>query len=92
MNKAELIAAVAEKTGMTKKDAERAVSAVFDTVTEKLAEGERVQIVGFGAFEAKRRAPRPGRNPKTAERIEIPAAVAPTFKAGRVLKEALAEK
>ena len=89
MNKTELIAAVAEKTGMTKKDAEKVVITVFDTVTETLAAGEKVQIVGFGTFEAKKREARVGRNPKTNETIEIPASVAPAFKAGKSLKEAL---
>lgn len=91
MNKAELIAAVAEKNGMTKKDAEKVVLSVFETITDTLAAGEKVQIVGFGTFEAKKREPRVGRNPKTNETIELPASVAPAFKAGKSLKEALAK-
>ena len=91
MNKTELIAAVAEKAGMTKKDAERAVNAALDTITEALAEGEKVQLVGFGSFEVKKRAERTGLNPKTMESIAIPATKAPVFKAGKALKDAVAK-
>ena len=82
MNKAELISAVAMKADVSKKDAEAVLTAALDTITEALAEGEKVQLVGFGSFELKKRAARLGRNPKTKEAIEIPASVVPTFKAG----------
>ena len=91
MNKTELVAAVAEKTGMSKKDSEKAVNAAFDSITEALAAGEKVQLVGFGAFEVKERNARVGRNPKTKEAIEIPATRVPVFKAGRALKDAVAK-
>ena len=91
MNKTELIAVVAEKTGITKKEAERIVSATFDTVTETLVKGEKVQISGFGAFETKEREARMGRNPRTKENIEIPATRLPVFKAGKALKDAVAK-
>ena len=87
MNKTELIAAVAEKAELSKKDAEAAVSAVVDSITEALRKGEKVQLVGFGSFEVKKRAARVGRNPKTKEPIEIPASTVPVFKAGKVLKD-----
>lgn len=89
MNKSELISAVAEETKLTKKEAEKAVSAVFSTIENTLKKGEKVSIVGFGAFEAKHRAARKGHNPADKSEIEIPASVAPTFKAGKGLKEAL---
>jgi len=89
LNKAELVAAVAEKTEFTKKDAEKAVSAVFDAISEALAKGEKVQLVGFGTFEVKRREERVGRNPQTKEEIRIPACNVPAFKAGKALKEAV---
>ena len=91
MNKIELIAAVAEKSGMTKKDAEKALSAVVETLTEALVKGEKVTLVGFGSFETKTREARIGRNPKTKETIEIPATTVPTFKAGTALKNAVAK-
>ena len=91
MNKTELVAAVAEKTGLSKKDSEKAVNAAFDSITEALAAGEKVQLVGFGAFEVKERNARVGRNPKTKETIEIPASKYPVFKAGKVLKDKVAE-
>ena len=87
MNKAELVSAVAEKTGMSKKDSEKAVNAAFDTITEALAAGDKVQLVGFGAFEVKERGARIGRNPKTKE--EIPASRVASFKVGKALKEAV---
>ena len=87
MNKADLINAVAEKTGLSKKDSESAVAAVVDVITESLVQGEKVQLVGFGSFEVKPRAARLGRNPKTKEPIEIPATTVPVFKAGKVLKD-----
>ena len=89
MNKAELVSAVAEKTGMSMKDSEKAVNAAFDTITEALAAGDKVQLVGFGAFEVKERGARIGRNPKTKEEIEIPASRVASFKVGKALKEAV---
>ncbi len=90
MNKAELIAAAAEKAGLSKKDCEKAVNAALDTITEALVAGDKVQLVGFGAFDVKVRAARVGRNPQTKEEIEIPASKAPQFKAGKALKDAVA--
>ena len=91
MNKAELIADVATKTGLSKQDSELAVNATFDAITAALTAGEKVQLVGFGAFDVKERGVRIGRNPKTKEEIEIPASRVPQFKAGKVLKEAVAK-
>jgi DNA-binding protein HU-beta len=91
MNKAELVAAVAEKTRMSKKDCEKAVNATFDTITEILAAGEKVQLVGFGAFEVKERGARVGRNPRTKKEIEIPATRVAAFKVGKALKDAVAK-
>ena len=91
MNKAELISAVAEKAAMTKKEAEKAVAAALDSITEALKKGEKVQLVGFGGFEVKERSARIGRNPKTKEEIQIPASQVPTFKAGKALKDAIAK-
>ncbi len=87
MNKAELIAAIAAKTGATKKSAEEAVNAFIDVVTETLKKGDKVQLVGFGSFEVIKRAARKGRNPQTKEEIKIPASKAPKFKAGKALKD-----
>lgn len=92
MNKTELIAAVAEKTGMTKKDSEQAVTALLDTISDALVNEEKVQLVGFGTFECRQRAARQGRNPKTLEVIEVPAARVPVFKPGKALKDAVAGK
>lgn len=89
MNKSELIAALADKTGLSKKEAEKALGAFVDVVTETLAQGEKIQIVGFGSFEVKQRAERQGRNPATNEAITIPASKAPVFKAGKALKDAV---
>ena len=89
MNKAELIAAVAEKSELTKKDAEKAINAFISVVSETLAANEKVQLVGFGTFEVRERAERKGRNPQTREAIVIPASKAPVFKAGKALKEAV---
>ena len=89
MNKAELVSAVAEKADMSKKDAEKAVNAVFKVIEESLAQSEKVQLVGFGTFEVKDRAERTGRNPQTKETILIPAAKVPGFKAGKALKDAV---
>ena len=91
MNKTELIAAVAQKAGLTKKDAERVVCATFDTITESLVKGEKVQLSGFGIFETKEREARVGRNPRTKEAIQIPATKTPTFKASKTLKDAVAK-
>ena len=91
MNKTELIAVVAEKTGMTKKDAERVINATVDTITEKLVAGEKVAMSGFGIFEVKAREARVGRNPRTKETIEIPATRLPAFKASSALKNAVAK-
>ena len=90
MNKAELVMAIAEKTQMTKKDSEAALVAALDAITAALADGERVQLVGFGSFEVKKREARVGRNPKTKEAIEIPATKVPVFKAGKLLKDNVA--
>ena len=87
MNKAELVAAVAAKTGATKKAAEESVNAFVEVVTNTLVEGEKVQLVGFGSFEVRKRAARKGRNPQTKEEIKIPASKSPVFKAGKALKE-----
>ncbi len=89
MNKVELIAAIAEKTDSSKKEAEKMLSAFTDTVAETLRNGEKVAIVGFGIFEAKKRAARDGINPRTKERIVVPESISPTFKAGKTLKQAL---
>ena len=86
MNKTELVAAVAAKAELSKKDAEAAVKAVLDAVTEALADGDKVALVGFGTFEVKERAARTGKNPRTGETIEIPASKVPSFKAGAALK------
>ena len=91
MNKTELIAAVAAKTGMTKKDAERVINATFETVTEALVKGDKVQVSGFGIFEVKTREARVGRNPRTKETIQIPATRLPAFKASKTLKDAVAK-
>ena len=91
MNKADLVAAVAEKAGISKKDSEKAVNAAFDAITDALVAGDKVQLVGFGAFETKERSARVGRNPKTKEAIEIPASRVPVFKAGKALKDKVAE-
>ena len=91
MNKTELIAAVAEKSGLSKKDSEKAVSAVLDAVTAALVAGDKVQLVGFGTFDVKERAARVGRNPKTKEEIQIPASRVASFKVGKALKDAVAK-
>ena len=91
MNKTELIAQIAAKSGLSKKDAEKALAATFDSITEAMSAGDKVMLVGFGSFEVKSREARMGRNPKTKEAIEIPASKAPQFKAGKALKDAIAE-
>ena len=87
MNKSDLIAEIAAKTGSTKKDAEATLNAFVDVVTESLVKGDKVQLVGFGSFEVRKRAARKGRNPQTKEEIKIPASKAPVFKAGKALKD-----
>ena len=91
MTKTELISITAEKTGLTKKDAERAVNAALEAVTAELTAGGRVQLAGFGTFETKTRAARTGRNPKTKEAIQIPASTSVAFKASKTLKDAVAK-
>ena len=91
MNKTELIAAVASKAGLSKKDAERVVNATLETITESLVKGDKVNISGFGIFEVKNREARVGRNPRTKETIQIPAAKLPAFKASKTLKDAVSK-
>ncbi len=91
MNKNELIASVAEKAGLTKKDSEKAVSAVIDSIVETIASGDKVQLVGFGTFEVRERAERTGRNPQTKQPIVIPASKLPVFKAGKAFKDAVSK-
>ena len=92
MNKSDLIAAMAAKTNETKKDSEATLNAFIEVVTESLAKGEKVQLVGFGSFEVRKRAARKGRNPQTKEEIKIPASKAPVFKAGKALKDLVNKK
>ena len=92
MNKDDLIAAIAAKTGETKKSAEASVNAFVDVITESLVKGDKVQLVGFGSFEVRKRAARKGRNPQTKEEIKIPASKAPVFKAGKALKDLVNKK
>ncbi len=87
MNKTELVASVAEKAGLTKKDSEKAINALFASIEEALAKDEKVQIIGFGTFEVKTREERKGRNPQTGAEITIPASKTPVFKAGKGLKD-----
>ncbi|MBB5265990.1 DNA-binding protein HU-beta [Catenibacillus scindens] len=89
MNKAELIAAMAEKAELSKKDSEKALKAFIDVVTEELVKGEKIQLVGFGTFEVSERPAREGRNPQTGETMEIKASKAPKFKAGKALKDVI---
>ena len=91
MKKNELIAAVAEKAAMSKKDAEKAITAVIDTLTEALAAGEKVQLMGFGSFETRERAERKAKNPRTGEEVTVPATRVPAFKAGNALKAKVAK-
>ena len=91
MNKSELIAEVATKAEITKKDADAAVTAVIDVITESLKQGEKVQLVGFGTFETRARGERTGRNPRTKETIVIPASKQPVFIAGKAFKDAVAK-
>lgn len=89
MNKTELVAAMAEKTELSKKDAEKALKAFTDVVAEELKKGEKVQLVGFGTFEVSEREAREGRNPRTGETMTIAASKSPKFKAGKALKDSL---
>lgn len=91
MNKSELINAVAERSALSKKDSEAAVSAALDAITAALADGEEVRLVGFGTFEVKKREARIGRNPHTKEEIQIPATKVPAFKPGKALKDVVAK-
>ena len=92
MNKSELIAEVAAKAEITKKDADAAVNAVIETITKALKKGDKVQLVGFGTFEVRARGARTGRDPRTNKEIKIPASKAPAFKAGKALKETVNKK
>ncbi|RBP67461.1 nucleoid protein Hbs [Alkalibaculum bacchi] len=92
MNKAELVAALTEKTGLAKKDNEKVLNSLIETIIEELQNGEKISLVGFGTFEVRDRAERMGRNPKTMEELLIPASKAPTFKAGKALKDAVNNK
>jgi len=89
LNKAELVSKVAEKTGMSKKDADKAVAAVIDSIQDALQAGDKVQLVGFGTFETRERGARTGRNPRSGAAIQIPASKVPAFKAGKALKDAV---
>ncbi|MBR4231808.1 MAG: HU family DNA-binding protein [Oscillospiraceae bacterium] len=91
MNKAELITKIAADSGLSKKDSEKALTAALNAITDSLKKGEKVQLVGFGIFDVKVRAARTGRNPKTKEPVEIPASKVPQFKAGKLLKDSLAD-
>ena len=91
MNKTELVAAVAQKSGLTKKDAERVVNATIDTIVESMVKGDKVSLSGFGIFEVKEREARVGRNPRTKETIQIPATRLPAFKASKTLKDSVAK-
>ena len=91
MNKTELIAAVAEKTDLSKKDADAAVSAFLGDITDALKAGDKIQLVGFGTFEVRNRAAKQGRNPRTGETMTVPASKVPAFKAGKALNDAVAE-
>ncbi len=91
MTKAELISAIAEKTELSKKDSEKALNAVVTVISDTLAKGEKIQLVGFGTFETRERKAREGINPQTKKKIKIPATKVPAFKAGRALKDAVAK-
>lgn len=91
MNKTELVAAMAEKAGVSKKDAEKALGAFIDVVGATLKKGDKIQLVGFGTFETRERAAREGKNPQTGEKIQIAASTVPAFKAGKALKDLIAK-
>ncbi len=92
MNKTELVDAIAKETGLSKKDSEKAVKALTESISKELKKKNKVQLVGFGTFETSKRAARVGKNPQTGEEIKIPAAVVPKFKAGKALKDAVNSK
>lgn len=92
MNKSELIAMIAEKSGLTKKDAEMSLNAFIDVVTEELQDGGKIQLIGFGTFEVHDRKARTGHDPRTGNQIKIPASKSPVFKAGKALKDAVNSK
>ena len=92
MNKSELVDAIAKETGLSKKDSDAALKAFVDTVTKALKKKDKVQLVGFGTFETAKRAARSGKNPQTGAAIKIPASIAPKFKAGKALKDAVNKK
>lgn len=89
LNKSDLVNAVAEKAGVMRKDADKMVSAVFESIAESLSKGEKVQVIGFGTFDVRERKAREGRNPATGEAIQVPASKAPVFKAGKALKNSV---
>ena len=89
MNKSDLVSAVADKASITKKDAEKSINTIVEVITDELAKGGKVQLVGFGTFDVAERAAREGRNPQTGEPMKIPASKAPRFKVGKVLKDAV---
>ncbi len=91
MNKAELVAAIATKAEVSKKDAEKMLGAFTATITDELKKGEKIALIGFGTFETRKRAAREGKNPQTGAAIKIPASVVPAFKAGKALKDAIAK-
>ena len=91
MNKTELVAAIAEKTNLTKKDSELALTAALEAITEALVEGDKVQLIGFGSFETKKREAREARNPRTGATIKVAASKVPVFKAGKALKDKVAQ-
>lgn len=89
MNRMDLVSSISEKAGITKKDAETALSATIESITDALKNGDKVQLVGFGTFETRKRAAREGRNPQSGEKITISATTSPVFKAGKALKDAV---
>ena len=89
MTKAELVASVADKSALDRKKADKAVTALFETIKQAMVEGDKVQVIGFGTFEIRERSARKGRNPRTGEEIDIPASKLPSFKAGKSLKDAV---
>ncbi|MBQ9534785.1 MAG: HU family DNA-binding protein [Clostridia bacterium] len=91
MNKTELIAAIAEKAELSKKDSEKALNAAIEAISQQLKKGDKVQLIGFGSFEVRKRPARVGRNPRTKQEIKIPASKAPVFKAGKALKDIVAK-
>lgn len=92
MNKGEVVTSIAELSGMTKKDSEKALNSLLEVIEGALVKGDKVQLVGFGSFETKARAARKGRNPQTKQEIDIPASTVPVFKAGKAFKDAVGNK